>query len=308
MSRVIALLLLLLATAACAGAPPVPRGPSRPPVVAPEVEVEPAVEHAFREVRPQAMFALTAGDRVRVEVQGEPALSVVRAVPSDGRFPIYLGPDRPAQVVEVLGMTPVVLEEIVTQAIRDQLDNAYVTVTVEESAKRFVFVSGAVASPQRYEITGTEGLNVLNAITMAGGHTDEADLHNVTVRRYFADRGESMASPPLDIENVRVSGDESDNLWLKPGDTVVVPSTTGREVHVLGHVEKPGAVRWHKGITLSAAVTECGGFKRFARVSYISIIREGETFYVDFDAILDGLEEDLILAPGDRIFVPEKLI
>ncbi len=271
-------------------------------VVIPEWEpVAPEIESWFRGTRPTEPDRLIVDDLVEIRIQGRAEYTVQRQIPANGAVPLYK-----SDAVNALGKTPLELETLVAEAYSKQFDSPYVTGVVLTRAPRYVYVSGEVQEEQRVEMVG-EGLNVMKALTLAGGATENADLRHVTIRRFHPDMDAEVRSPALDLDAVYSGRSPQDNLYLTPGDTIIVPKATQYRVHVLGHVEKPGAVNWIEGLTLSMAVTECGGFKKFARVSRVSVVRAGKPAFVfDFGAVVDGEATDLMLQPGDRIFVPES--
>lgn len=267
-------------------------------------EVDPAIDAWFRATPLQASGTIRAGDTVRVSIQNLPDYTVVREIPPDGSLPLYGAP----RVVRALGKTVQQLEEEIADVYADRLD-AYVTVTIESAAPRTLYVSGAVRAPQAYSLRPGERLTVLQAIVLAGGTTTEANLRAVTIMRYHPELQKIVSSAPLDVERIESRGDQADNLAVLPGDTVVVPAAANLQVHVFGHVERPGPLRYYEGITLSRAVTEAGGFRKFARTAAIRVVRGGtETIVYDFTELLAGRVDDLLLQPGDVIYVDEKWI
>jgi polysaccharide export outer membrane protein len=87
-------------------------------------------------------------------------------------------------------------------------------------------------------------------------------------------------------------------------------------VVVLGRVRTPGRVNIPptQDLTLSAAIQGVGGFDTSARTSAIRVTRrkpdgKNERITIDFTAVgaYGELENDLILKPGDVIFVPERI-
>ena len=87
-------------------------------------------------------------------------------------------------------------------------------------------------------------------------------------------------------------------------------------VVVLGRVRTPGRVNIPptQDLTLSAAIQGVGGFDTSARTSAIRLTRrkpdgKNERITIDFTAVgaYGELENDLILKPGDVIFVPERI-
>ncbi len=87
-------------------------------------------------------------------------------------------------------------------------------------------------------------------------------------------------------------------------------------VVVLGRVRTPGRVNIPptQDLTVSAAIQQAGGLDTSAKVTSVRVTRrsvEGspEVFIIDFSAIgsRGRSENDLILRPGDLIFVPERV-
>lgn len=86
-------------------------------------------------------------------------------------------------------------------------------------------------------------------------------------------------------------------------------------VVVLGRVRAPGRVNIPptQDLTVSGAIQQAGGLDTSARSSSIRLTRRKpdggtERKTIDFTAVGEGrLENDLILQPGDVIFVPEKV-
>jgi polysaccharide export outer membrane protein len=270
---------------------------TRPPV-------DPEVDRWFRETRLEAPGAVVPGDVLRVKFQGLSEYDVEREIPPDGTLPL----PGATKIVDVRGMTTQQVEAAVRDVYAGSLD-AYVTVTIQTAAPRTVYLAGAVNNQHAAPLRPGERLTLLQALTIAGGTTPTADRYAVTIMRYHPGLGRTVSSAPLNLAAIQDDGDQADNLVVLPGDTVVVPVDTDRQVHILGHVERPGPLRWYRGLSLSRAVTESGGFRKFARTSAIRIVRGGnETIVFDFTKLLDGEVDELILEPGDVIYVDEKWI
>jgi polysaccharide export outer membrane protein len=266
--------------------------------------VDPAVERWFRETPLDAAGTFIPGDVLGVSFQGLPDYNITRQIPPDGTLPLFRAP----RSLDVRGMTVQQAEAAIRQVYEGRLD-AYVTVTLEQAAPRTVYLAGAVANQHAAPLLPGQRLTLLQALTIAGGTTPIANLRTVTIMRYHEGLDTVVSSPPLNVANIQDSGDQTDNLVILPGDTVVVAEDLQGQVHLLGHVERPGPIRWYKGLSLSRAVTESGGFRKFAKTSAIRVVRDGTvTIVFDFTKLLDGDVEELILEPGDVIYVDEKWI
>lgn len=116
-------------------------------------------------------------------------------------------------------------------------------------------------------------------------------------------------------EAARALEDALADGWLKaPQVSVTVKQRGNREVSVLGQVTKAGSLDYRDGLTLVQAVSLAGGLTPFAAPARVKLTRrtgrgdETLTFEVSLSAIIDGRAEDLVLRPGDIVFVPESRI
>jgi polysaccharide export outer membrane protein len=80
--------------------------------------------------------------------------------------------------------------------------------------------------------------------------------------------------------------------------------------YLVGAVREQGAYPVFEGMRLSEFLAESGGIDpNTADLMAIHVLRiDGTVYRVDMDLVLDGQtpEEDLIIKPGDKIFVPQK--
>ena len=97
--------------------------------------------------------------------------------------------------------------------------NDIVYVPVVEKMR--IFVSGAVRSPDVYEVPRDEPVTVLKAVTLAGGPTIRAAEKHVQVLRTDA-RGERLV---LDVDLKKVKRGKSEDPLLHEGDIVLVPES-----------------------------------------------------------------------------------
>lgn len=83
------------------------------------------------------------------------------------------------------------------------------------------------------------------------------------------------------------------------------------KIYVSGAVKSPGAYNFEKGITALNAIILAGGFTDVARPNKTKIVRgEKEKILnvkVNLKDVLKGKTDDVTLAPGDRIIVPESV-
>ncbi|MCA9686364.1 MAG: SLBB domain-containing protein, partial [Myxococcales bacterium] len=104
----------------------------------------------------------------------------------------------------------------------------------------------------------------------------------------------------------------ADGYLKDPHVTVILTERENLEVSVLGEVEKPGSFPFAEKLTLVQAISDAGGLTDVAHKRRIRLTRKTpagpQTYEVSVKAITDGREPDILLQPGDIIFVPESPI
>jgi len=255
-------------------------------------------------------LSLIPGDVVAISVYRQPDLATEIRIPQGGtiRFPLI-------GTVTTNGCSIIDVENEIRQRLdKDFLKDPQVTVTVKEYAPRKIYVLGGVTHPSGYQFQPTERVTLLQLIAAAGGTTDKAYKEFVQiVRRGNREEREVILLSVVDVERSVASGKAEADLELYPDDLVVIPSAA-RVVYVLGAVEQPGwfEIPADTRMTTSMAISRAGSFTKFAAKGSIQILRQSPTgeskrLPVDMGNVLAGrLEEDLVLEPGDVVWVPER--
>jgi polysaccharide biosynthesis/export protein len=168
-----------------------------------------------------------------------------------------------------------------------------------------VFVLGQVRAPQVVSLT--PNLSVVEALSRAGGLTDDADLSGAMVVR-------SGSALPVSFDKLMHGSDLSQNIRLQPDDTILIPDIRDKKVFVLGTVRSPLVATLKPGTTLVEAISMAGGFADGARTSNILVVRGGlgnpTLMTVNFNNIVDGRPEapNAPLESGDIVYVPRTAI
>jgi polysaccharide export outer membrane protein len=102
---------------------------------------------------------------------------------------------------------------------RDYLVNPQITLTVIEYAKQTVNVLGSVNNPGAISIPPDHPLNVIDAITRAGGFTRLADRKKVKLTHTSAEGGTTSI---INIDDL-IQNHSSDMVHLQKGDVIYVP-------------------------------------------------------------------------------------
>lgn len=153
-------------------------------------------------------------DLLFISVWQEPELQrEVRVRPDGGvSFPL-------AGNVDVAGKTVEEVTAIITERVQKYIPAAVVTVSVQEVAGYRIFVIGQVNAPGKFTLGSY--VDVVQALTLAGGLTPFANSDNITIRRRTSDGREIVM--PFDYGDVQSGDDEGQNVVLQSGDVVVVP-------------------------------------------------------------------------------------
>ena len=155
---------------------------------------------------------LGPGDLFEIRVFQQPDMTSTYSAGSHGEisFPLI-------GKVQVTGKTPAQLEEEIRKRLSDGfLRDPHVSVLVKEYKSKKISVFGQVRQPGT--LAYSEGMNVVEAISRAGGFTAMARKNAVTVTRQEGDRKAKYTVP---VESI--ARGKANNFYVRPGDTVFVP-------------------------------------------------------------------------------------
>ena len=158
-------------------------------------------------------YLIGPGDILSISVWKEEGMELEVLVRPDGEITFPL-----AGEIKAGGLTTKALSDELVKKLKKYIPHPSVTVSVLKSESNKVYVIGKVNRPGEFIATGY--MDVLQALTMAGGLTPFADSDEIKIIR----RTESgTIMKVFDYDEV-ISGERLDmNIILKAGDTVVVP-------------------------------------------------------------------------------------
>ena len=185
-------------------------------VAAPVAAQQPAVRPAAS----TGVYHINPGDQVDIYVWGDERLQRSMTVLPDGSFAFPL-----AGTVQAAGRTPAEVEQLLSKLLADQYKGVppQVTVSVKVPAMQ-VSVIGKVRAPGTF--SPSRYLSVLDALALAGGPADFADLGNVAILRRSGGKNTVLHVRLADVLKGRPSSTDLSAQgmpMLMPGDTVVVP-------------------------------------------------------------------------------------
>lgn len=164
-------------------------------------------------------YRINPGDQLEILVWGDERLQrEVRVLP-DGSFAFPL-----VGQVHAAGHLPSEVSQMITQGLQPQYRGPVpqVTVTVKDPTGYQFSVIGKVKSPGSF--TPGHYVNALEAISVAGGPTEFAQVNDITILRKY---GEQLRPIHLHLGAI-LKGDTSalnqnDVPFIQSGDTIVVP-------------------------------------------------------------------------------------
>ncbi len=160
-----------------------------------------------------AGYVIGTSDVLSIVFWRDKDMSADVTVRPDGKISLPLLNEIPAA-----GYTPEELREKLIEAAGKLVQDPNATVVVKEVHSRNVFITGNVAKPASYPLPGE--MTVLQLIAAAGGLLEYADGKNIVVIRNESGHPQYFKFNYKDVVNQRRT---SQNIALKPGDTVVVP-------------------------------------------------------------------------------------
>jgi polysaccharide export outer membrane protein len=159
-------------------------------------------------------YRIGAGDVLEINVWKEPDATVhAVVVRPDGKISMPL-----LKEVDVVGLTPVQLEKLITDGLAKLINSPDVTIVVTGINSKKIYVNGKVK--KEGPIPYTYRMTVMQALSEAGGITDYAKKKAIYVLRN--DNGREFKFP-FDYSAVLKGQRMELNIPLEPGDVIVVP-------------------------------------------------------------------------------------
>lgn len=158
-------------------------------------------------------YQLHQGDKLMISVWREDTLQKEVIVLPDGSvtFPLI-------GRVEVAGLSTPEVEQSITAKLKKYFPEPIVTVVIVGIDGNRAYVTGKVMHPGSLIINGP--ITVLQAISLMGGFDKFADESSIKVIRAKPDGQEIL---PVNYKDIISGKNESTNIQLKAGDTLVVP-------------------------------------------------------------------------------------
>jgi polysaccharide export outer membrane protein len=237
-------------------------------------------------------MVLGGGDVVKISVFGNPDLAVETRVSESGFITMPL-----VGQVAVAGLSTAMAESRIATMldrggfVKKPQVNLMITVLTSQQ----VSVLGYVNRAGRYPINGRRG--VLDMLALAGGVSQEGgDIVTVMHRR-----DGKMVTDQIDTSQLIRNDELIGNIELQGGDTVFVERAP--RFYIYGEVQRPGALRLERNMTVLQALSAGGGLTLRGTERGLRVKRRDGAGKLQ---TIDVRGDDLV-QPNDVVYVKESL-
>ncbi len=216
------------------------------------------------EIPVPAEYTMGPGDVLKVQLWGNQNQQLELPVSRDGTIDF---PERGP--VSVAGLTFQQTRDHITQLVSEQYIGVKAAVSLGELRSIRVFVLGEARTPGSYSVSSLS--TIINALYVSGGIKQTGSLRNVQHKR----NGKLIGT--LDLYDLLLKGDTSDDARLQAGDVIFVPAV-GSRAGIDGEVYRPALYEIDKGTSLQELVELAGGLTPQAYPQITKIERTNEDF------------------------------
>lgn len=236
-------------------------------------------------------YTLGPGDVLRVQLWGKENQQLELPVSRDGTisFP-QSGPQA------VAGLTFDQARQQIKKRVSEQYIGVQASVSLGELRSMRVFVLGEARNAGSYVVSSLS--TITNALYVSGGIKRTGSLRKIQHKRDGKLVGE------LDLYDLLLAGDTSDDNRLQPGDVIFIPPV-GDRVGIDGEVYRPALYELKNGTNLQELVSLAGGLTPQAYPQLVRIERNNDDFLrIIAEANLTTPKgRQAKVKPGDRIKV-----
>jgi polysaccharide biosynthesis/export protein len=237
--------------------------PSEATAPAPRVSTPPAIPGETA----SSTYRLQPYDLIDVDIYSEEDLHKPARLGADGTILLPL-----VGSVKVGGMTVSEATDLITKRYAaGYVKNPSVMITVMQYQKSKFSILGQVQKPGVYELPEGAHVNLIEAISMAGGFTSSAAQNAVTVKRQADGKVTIFKVKAADI----AQNAEDGPFEILAGDTIVVAAPEKSNFSILGQVQKPGLYEIAAGthVTIIDALSLAGGYTAVASQNDVLVKR-----------------------------------
>jgi protein involved in polysaccharide export with SLBB domain len=213
----------------------------------------------FTDVPVPSDYVVGAGDQLTVQLYGSTNRNLKLVVSRDGRisFP-ELGP------INVGGRSFQSVKDDIEARVSRQMIGVRASVAMGDTRSIRVFVMGEANRPGSYTVSGLG--TITSAIYASGGVKEIGSLRDIQLKRNGA------VVRRLDLYDLLLHGDTSDDAQLRTGDVIFIPPVAAT-IAVDGEVQRPAIYEIKGDTTVGDIVALAGGPTAEADTSRVALVR-----------------------------------
>ncbi|NEQ51906.1 MAG: polysaccharide transporter [Leptolyngbya sp. SIO3F4] len=268
-------------------------------------------------------YALGPGDHLLVEVANVSEYTREYEILADGTLNLPL-----IGAVSIQGLTLSQAANEIERQYQRYIHTPVISLDLLAARPVQIAIAGEINRPGTYIVPAAQGIpTVTQAVQLAGGITQMADVRNIQIYRSQKSGLQSGSPTGVNLWNLLLSGDLTQDVSLRDGDTLFIPVATTLDnseitmlaeasfspetitVNVVGEVASPGAIQVQPNIPLNQALLAAGGFNSRASTGTVDLVRlnpngtvEQHTIEVDFAKNVDE-ESNPALRDNDTVVV-----
>ncbi|TWX67507.1 SLBB domain-containing protein [Colwellia sp. C1TZA3] len=190
-------------------------------------------------------YILGVGDQLSIQIYGKENAEYILPITREGNILIPdVGP------VKVVGLAFGEMKKFLAEKIQQRIIGVNAVVSLAELRSMRIFVLGDAYKPGPYVLSSLS--SVTHAIFAAGGVSDIGSLRNIEVKRA------GKVVQIVDLYDLLIRGDSSDDILLQSGDVVFIP-TQSESVSILGEVRRPAIYELKAGDDFNQIIEMAGG-------------------------------------------------
>jgi len=214
-------------------------------------------------------YTIGPGDEIRIQMWGKESRDLTLTVDRNGVISVpEIGPE------PVAGMSFADLKERITALVSEHYIGMKASVSLGELRSMRVFVLGEARTPGAYTVSSLS--TITNALFVSGGVKRTGSLRNIQHKR----NGKVLGT--LDLYDLLLKGDTSEDERLQPGDVIFIPPV-GKLAGIKGEVRRPALYELESGQTVGNIIRLSGGFTADAYPKRAQLQRVDENFNLSIE-------------------------
>ena len=240
-------------------------------------------------------YVLGPGDSLKIHAFGKTSESYELVIDQEGSAYIpKLGP------VSLAGQTFTEAKQYIADVVNQKMIGVKVSVLMGKLRSIRVFVLGEAHMPGSYVISSLS--TITNALVLSGGISESGSLRNIQLKR----KGELIQT--LDVYDLLLNGDTSNDAQLKSGDVVFVPPV-GSTVGIQGEVRRAARYELTGRETASTLIQYAGGLlsSSYPQAATLERIDQNNERTLLSLNLKDTATLQTSIQNGDMVFIPKVL-